>query len=102
MDESKAIEALTAEWERPAGFLGRLREGVFDEAGYRRLQGILNSVEIADERLVQRRLVSLLWYIPTFMAWQRERVQESNGDVTRLDAAVTEVQNLLESVLGVP
>jgi hypothetical protein len=79
-----------------------LRRGEFDEAGFSRLIGTLEHIDLQDSTSVDRRVVSLLWYIPIFMGWQIERVQESGVSVEDFDKAINQVQNLLEGILGIP
>jgi hypothetical protein len=52
--------------------------------------------------MVPKRLVSLLWYLPSFLAWQTERIAEKDGDRAAYERFVTEVFNALEQALGVP
>jgi hypothetical protein len=98
----KTIRALEAEWQIPDGFLGGLREGVFDRTGFLRLEEVLRSAEVDNQGPLDRRFVALTWYIPTFMSWQRERVQRRGGSVDELEMAITKIQNRLEELLGVP
>jgi hypothetical protein len=98
----KTIRALEAEWEIPNGFLGGLREGVFDRTGFLRLEEVLRSAEVDNQGPLNRRFVALTWYIPTFMSWQRERVQKRGGSVDELEIATNKIRNLLEELLGVP
>lgn len=55
-----------------------------------------------DEDTISRRLVSLLWYIPLFMYWQLERVEESGGDQVAYKRAITIATNEIERILGTP
>lgn len=102
MDIKTAIPKLEQEWERPGGFLGDLRTGHFCEEGFLRVLDILRSVDTTNLDKLDKRFVELTWFIPTFMSWQRERVQESGGDVKILDSAVQQVTELLYQVLGAP
>ena len=104
METQSAILDLEREWERADGFFGRLRDGVFDPTGLERLVRILLDVRqvTTESGSLDRRLVSLTWYIPLFMNWQRDRVQEQGGSVTDLDAAINRVEGMLEEILGVP
>lgn len=81
MEAEESIKLLEGEWEQPQGFLGLLREGSFDRAGFDRFERVLKSIERDQDGVINRRLVSLLWYAPTFMSWQRERVEERGGNV---------------------
>jgi len=86
--------------------LGALRQGLFQPGGVEALLAVLREVDVgASEggRTIDRRLVALSWFIPTFMGWQRERVRERGGDVGQLDVAINKVVGvLLERVLGAP
>ena len=62
----------------------------------------LSSLSIAEEAEIPRRLVSLLWYIPLFMEWQTEQVQESGGDAIAYEQAITLMTNEVERLLGLP
>lgn len=96
----KVIKDLEAEWEQDTGFLGKLRQGVFCGKSLSRLLKTLDGVETSESEEVNRRLVELLWYIPTFISWQKERALEK--DKENLEIATTEILNRLEEVLGLP
>jgi hypothetical protein len=103
MDTHRLIVRLEAEWDRSQGFLGRLRTGEFDPAGFERFEQLLRSVNLGDEETIDRRLVSLLWFVPLFMTWQRERVAEQGGDPDQVEAATQKITDiLLRDVLGAP
>jgi hypothetical protein len=102
MDTQTAISQLEKEWELETGFLGQLRMGVFDPAGLERLEQILQSIEIDEQALLPRRFVSLTWYIPLFMDWQREWFEERGGDEGQLGPASGKILGLVQEILGVP
>lgn len=102
MQRDKAIPAVEAAWALPDGVLWRLRQGELDEAGLTALIALLRSIEVGEADLLPRRLVSLLWYMPTFMEWQAERVAQAGGNVEVLWRAAITVRNELERILGVP
>jgi len=83
------------------GFLDQIRRGVFDPLEGEEFQDILRSIDIAEESMVPKRLLSLMWYLPSFLEWQKERVAE-NGKGEEYERFVTEIQNMLEEILGVP
>lgn len=95
------IEKLDMEYDRSEGFLGLLRTGRFDPQGASRLLGLLSSLELGDGP-VDRRLVQLLWYMPIFLQWQKERFALSGGDVEAVESTLNEVVSILENALGVP
>jgi hypothetical protein len=93
---------LEYEWQQPDGFLGKLRMGIFDPTGLERLLQILRSVDANHAQMLNPKIVSLTWFIPLFMTWQRERVQEQGGSIGDLDSAVDDVLKQLYRILGVP
>jgi hypothetical protein len=103
-DLSQLIPLLEAEYDLEHGFLGQLRQGVFDPAGLERLLTLVRAIDLAHADVVNRRVVALLWMIPTVMSWQLERVAEHRGDVERLRRGIDQMQALLSaaSVLGTP
>ena len=48
------------------------------------------------------RLVSLLWFIPILIEWNRERVRGNGGDVKEFDDSANKLFSELERILGVP
>lgn len=102
MDTASVIADLEREWDFDSGFFGRLRRGDCDRTSLNRLIRTLDLIDPQGDTTINRRVVSLLWYMPIFMGWQVERVQEAGGDVAELDKATNQVQNLVEKILGVP
>ena len=104
MDEQRKelIRAIEREWFMDTGFLGKVREGAFDVKEGDQFVQFLDAIRLPEQDEIDRRLVSLLWYIPIFLSWQKERVVERGGDAeefTRLtDRALASVQR----ILGVP
>lgn len=95
------IEELDAEYDRSVGFLGKLRFGVFDHEGASRLLGLLERIEL-DDGPVDRRLVQLLWFMPTFIQWQKERFSREGQDIVPIDDLLIRTVEILEEKLGVP
>lgn len=98
---SQLIEELEQAWDVD-GFLGRLRTGEFSLDDAQEFLALLSEVDLGKEQVVPKRLVSLLWFLPSFLAWQTERVAERCGNQVSYAQFVTEVHNLLEERLGVP
>jgi hypothetical protein len=96
----KLIQQLEAAWDED-GFFENLRAGIFVESDALGFLSLLRSIEI-DQELVPARLLALIWYIPSFLEWQRERVSEVGGDAVRYVRFINEVMNILEEVIGVP
>lgn len=95
------IKRLDLEYDRSDGFLGLLRTGEFDPRGAARLLELLRSLELGDGP-VDRRLVQLLWYLPIFLQWQKERFALRGADTEPIEATMNEVVSILEDVLGSP
>ena len=102
MNSKSAVDLLNKEWEKPDGFFGDLREGNFDSTKAERVENLLRSVELGEGSMIDRRFVSLVWYIPLFMSWQTERVAERGGDVNALEKSTNSIQGIIENLLGVP
>jgi hypothetical protein len=100
MDFAQTIDRLETEWD-DQGFLGQLRQGQFDAEHAKNFLELLRSIIISDDELLPKRLVALLWYIPSFLSWQTERVQPNVNAKDYLQFC-TDAHNILESVLGFP
>ena len=94
------IEELESTWDIDSGFFGKLRKGKFDKDLYNEFMQFLRRISF-EEELVSSRAVSLLWYIPLFMEWQKERVIETI-DIKEYKILKTAIENELERILGIP
>jgi hypothetical protein len=101
MNDNDLINSIENEWDFDTGFFGLLRRGEFDLDKYNRLLVILKKIKCTED-VINRRLVSLVWYIPLFMEWQAERVQSSGVKLSEYEKSINKVQNLVERILGVP
>jgi hypothetical protein len=97
--EPSLIDRIDAEYDLEEGFIGRLRSGNYDQAGADRLLAVLSGLDLGDGP-VDRRLVSLLWYLPLIIGWQLPRVPKA--DVEKVESTLNKVVSILEAVLGVP
>ncbi len=95
------IRALEALWNVPDGFFFRLKQGEYNPSDVRDVLETLRSINLGDAP-IPRRLVSLIWFMPLFMTWQIPRVLEAGGDAKSLEHSITEVENELEVLLGLP
>ena len=104
MDIATAIHNLEAEWEQveAKGFFGSLKFGVFDEEGFKRVQSILNSIEIPDGETFDKRFIEVTWFIPTFMRWQQDGWRFDGKDTKQLDEAISFFEGRLTTILGLP
>jgi hypothetical protein len=105
MNESTGlwIEFLESAWNDPNGVLVKARDGEFSPVEGKAFVERLRRIEIGPGSEIDRRLVSLLWYLPQFLEWQTERVTQSDPTVAlpymQFSNAVLE---LVSNVLGVP
>jgi hypothetical protein len=98
---TEQIGQLDLTWDMDEGFFGKLREGSFDRELHQKFILILRSITFEENELIPRRVISLLWYIPLFMDWQRERVEKSIAQ-PEYDNIKTEIENELTRILGIP
>jgi hypothetical protein len=96
---------LNKEWGEK-GFFENLRyESLIDFDKGNRLLNQMKSYNLRDEDVtIDRELVRLIWYIPQFMEWQRERLSENNDEesILRYTQLTNYFNNELEKLLGVP
>jgi len=95
------IAQLESEWALD-GFFGRVRDGDFDLTRAQNVLSILRQLRVQDDDLVPQRLVALLWYLPSYLGWQTERVEKLGGSRSDYERFITEVMNALEDALGTP
>ena len=100
--DPSAIAQLESEWEPGRGFFWHLRQGEFRDDQLERTLATLRLINAGDSDLLPRRWVSLLWYAPIFMEWQRERVKESGVDSNRYEQALSLILAEIERILGFP
>jgi hypothetical protein len=95
------LSDLEAAWEPETGFLGCLRDGIFDQALFGDFVTTLMRVRVAEDALLPARFVTLLWFIPLFMEWQTERVIVTCSP-EEYALARTRIEQQLERILGFP
>lgn len=98
----KIISELEKAWDIPNGMFYRLRYyGDFDKIKFEEYIKLIKSIEI-DEEYINKRLVSLLWYLPLFMGWQIDNLKGFNKDTKDLENAINKIISTLVDKLGVP
>jgi len=104
LDILTATQNLEREWEQvhTRGFFGNLKFGVFDEEGFKRLQNILDSLQIPQGETIDKRFIEVTWFIPTFMRWQQDGWHRDGKNSRRLDEAISFVEGRLTTILGLP
>ena len=100
MITEEQVNKLDSSWDFDEGFFGKLRQGVFDDKLCDEFISLLYSIFIDDES-IPKHVVRLLWYIPLFMEWQKERVL-ANVSLVKYNLNKTEIENQLERILGIP
>lgn len=95
------IEQLENEWDRD-GFLGRLRQGKFDPVEGDKFLEFLEQINLSEVNSVPKRFLSLIWYLPIFLTWQRDRVSDVSSNIEEYEKFITNVHNSLEESLGTP
>ncbi len=101
-DSLEIVHKLEATWDFDSGFFGKLRRGQFDATALNAVYETLDSLDFSTNAELPRRAVSLLWYMPLFMTWQRERIAESGFDLHQFEQAVNRIQGSIERILGIP
>jgi hypothetical protein len=95
-----SIESL---WAPDDGFFFVLRQGTFRQNEFDRAMDVLRRVpSFANGESLPRDVVPLVWFIPTSMSWQRERVARSGGEVEALDRATMIATEEVARILGWP
>jgi hypothetical protein len=101
MDFNEIIQLLDSEWDAD-GFFDRLRNGNYDTGQAQEILKILRAIKVDEVEGLPKRMVALLWYLPSFLGWQVERVVETGGDRAAYERFITEIHKVLEEVLGTP
>lgn len=100
--DNQTLAAIEAVWEPDDGAMWKLRQGDVDAHGIEALLRILERMEVAENDMLPRRLVSFVWYLPIFFEWQRERVAERGADMKAFQVLSNRVVAAVQRVLGVP
>jgi hypothetical protein len=92
------ISAIEEEWEPETGFFWRIRQGDFRKDDFERTLRKLAAVPNTTEQLLPARFVSVVWYIPIFMEWQRDRVRECGVNPDEYAVATNHLMNEVERI----
>jgi hypothetical protein len=96
------LTALESAWDQNSGFFARLRDGDFDQEGFDRLIRLLDQIDFGDQDHVDHRLVTLLWFMPSFMRTQREWMKLRGVDLFVVELSISRIDNAIERILGTP
>jgi hypothetical protein len=102
MLSNEHVAAIEAAWEPDTGPLWKLRQGEVDMEQIDALLRVLDTIQVHDDDPLPRRFVSLVWYLPIFFEWQRDRVAERGSDMQVFQALSNRVVAAVQRVLGVP
>ena len=104
MDEQtrRWVAMLEAEFDEPDGFLWNVRYGNFDADQGKRFVDLLSQIKPPKDGPLERRLVSIVWFLPLLVMWQKERVAERGGDPQKYQRLIESVTNTVIAILGVP
>ena len=95
------LQKLEDSWDHDYGFFGKLHQGFFDEKLYQEFLESLKLISFEQESVISKNVIRLLWYIPLFMEWQKERI---NSVISLQEYSIkkTQIENELERILGTP
>jgi len=96
------IPGIEAEWEPETGFFWRTRQGDFRREDFERTLAKLVAVPSMTEQSVPAQFVSVVWYIPIFMEWQRNRVRECGVNPDEYERGTVRLTNEVQRILGLP
>lgn len=97
----KWVISLERAWDEN-GFLWKVRGGHFDIQEGEEFINFLRLIENENYQVFDKRFVSLIWYIPLFLDWQKERVIEKGADALSYGRFNSRVSNAVQNILGVP
>lgn len=101
MNADQLVIELDVAWD-DGGFLEGLRRGVYAPSEGQRFLALLSSVIIEDDEMIPKKLLSQIWYLPSFLEWQAERIAAAGKNLEDYRRFITEIHNTLERVIGVP
>ncbi|MEU9744028.1 hypothetical protein AB0E12_33065 [Micromonospora chersina] len=101
-DDPAILAALDEAWDPDLGFLGRLREQVFDPTLAAAYMDLLASIEIDESENISSEFVKLLWFAPLFVEWQIERVVNAGGDEAQVRHYSDAIRERVMEILGTP
>jgi hypothetical protein len=99
---SEIVNQLEVAWDSPGSFLGLLRNGIIDNDALERLLVLVRQIAVGKDKMIDRRLVALLWFMPAFVYMQSDKVTAKGGDVGAVDDAARRIQDVLCDILGLP
>lgn len=102
MVDSNWLSQLEALWDSDCGALWRLRQGEYSEKELQDVAALLSTIDLGDKQMLDKRLVTLLWYMYPFLEWQSTRIAEAGGDLVSYERIANQLRSEIERILGVP
>ncbi len=91
-------KVLEEAWEH--GFFYNLRSGNLNEDQYQKLKEVFEA--LPSDVDCDKRMVTLLWFIPTFIQWQEERLLRAGVKKDKIAEVYNFFYNTCERILGLP
>ncbi|GAU65974.1 hypothetical protein SSP35_02_03430 [Streptomyces sp. NBRC 110611] len=98
---NELMHALDEAWDPDTGFLGKLRDGIFDRAAGAEYVQLLGRVAPFDG-MVDSELVRLIWFAPMFTEWQIDRAARTEEEKLELSRISDRIQEKVMEIIGVP
>lgn len=82
------------------GFLGKLKDGIFDRTAYNTLRDALLRLKTIEYDYFEKDFVANVWFIPTFMGRQQEYIEDISSN--QFNILKEELEELIADILGYP
>jgi hypothetical protein len=102
MKIADSIKLIENEYNLETGAIGKLRRLEYDQAGFERLIAILKDIEKDDDPKIDKRFVSLAWYIPIFMIWQTRAIKNDSVVEEEINRDSEAITHILFELIGYP
>ena len=102
MNIADSIRLIENEYDLETGAIGKLRGLEYDKEGFERLIAILKEIEIDDDLKIDKRFVSLVWYIPIFMIWQARAIENDSSAANEINNDSEKIAHILFELIGYP
>jgi hypothetical protein len=100
--DEESIKNLEESWTQPGGFLFELTEGKYEIRAGEAFIARLHDIKYPQGKTISRRLVNVLWQIPSYLSDHRPDILENGGDVVAFDQLQLMVNVFLDDLLGGP
>jgi hypothetical protein len=91
---------LGEQWD-VGNFLWKIRQGIFAEGEAAQFEIILKNIVLTNrDQQLSRAFVSVFWYVPLFLYWNRERVAKKSGHPEQFETFMLRVEDAISEILG--